>query len=468
MTRNHSSLLETLSEEYARHAPRSLHVHQRATTYLVDGISHPARSLQPFPPAIAHAQGAWLTDEDDHRILDFWQGHYANILGHNPPAIVDAVTEAMAQARGLQGGFTSRSEQEAAELLCQQTGADKCRFTTSGALATMWAAILAQAHTNRHLVLKVGGGWHGGHPWALRGVYYSPDHGYQGVESNGLPDDVSERVLVTSFNDTEMLEECFRNNGDEIACFIVEPFIGMGGMLPASVEFLQAARTLTQQHGALLIFDEVISGFRLRAGDAGALYGIQPDLAIFGKIIGGGMPLAALTGSEQIMALTSRRAGNRVRFSGGTFSAHPGALAAMLAMMQYLVDQEEIIYPHLSALGEHTRLTIEHAFQSEGIRTICTGRSPDTLSGSSLGFTIFPTDEDWRPDCPEDVWDPSRSDVTLRETVLRLALLLEGVHVVHGLGAVSAAHTVDDIEFLGECCQRVASRLRTYFERPGG
>ncbi len=457
--RDYSRLLAAMAEEHRRRSPRCAALQERALRVMVDGGSHTIRLVQPFPPRIARAQGAWLTDADGHDILDFWQGHFANLLGHNPAVITRALAEAFAAGRGLHTGLADELQVEVAELLCRLTGAERVRFTTSGALATMYAIMLACAHTGRSQVLKVGGGWHGAQPWALKGVGYRG--GFSQVDSAGLPARLLEDVLITRFNDPDDLEATFRRSGERIACFIVEPFIGAGGFLPARRDYLQAARELCTRHGALLVLDEVISGFRFRAGDAGSLYAVKPDLAIYGKVMGGGMPVAAVAGRADVLDLVSVRAG-RVKFSGGTYSAHPAAMLAARTMMTHLAEHEAEIYPRLAALGDLTRRTMERAFQEEGIDARCTGYSNEAISGSSIAAVRFPQRPGIRLETPEDVHDPALCDDFLSERVLRLALLLEDVHTVHGLGALSTAHSEADIAFLGEACRRAARRIRPY------
>ncbi len=459
--RDYSRLLAELAEAYTRHSPRSAALHQEARRWMVDGGSHTLRLVEPFPPRIVSARGAWLQDEDGHRILDFWQGHFANLLGHNPEVITSTLARAFGEGFGLQTGMADRLQVETAEILCRQTGAERVRFTTSGSLATMYAIMLARAFTGRELVLKVGGGWHGAQPWGLKGVHFGPQ-GYQGVEGEGFPASVTEQVIVTGFNDPDALQAAFRTYGDRLACFIVEPFIGAGGFIPATPEYLRLARELTEQYGALLIFDEIISGFRFRAGDAGALYGIRPDLATFGKVMGGGMPVAAVAGRAQVLELAGRSQGQRVRFSGGTYSAHPASLLAAKTMMLYLVEHEGEIYPRLAELGELTRRTAEEAFAEEGILARCTGYGNEALPGSSVAAIRFPFREDTPLDTPEALHDPALCDNYLSEELLRLAFLVEDVHTVHGLGAVSTAHTEADIAFFGEACRRVARRIQPY------
>jgi glutamate-1-semialdehyde 2,1-aminomutase len=458
--RDYTQILAELRSAYAARAPKSAALNERAQRVQVDGGSHALRLMQPFPPRIAAANGAWVTDEDGHRMLDFWQGHLANILGHNPKVVTTALSQAFTDGQGLQTGFTERYQVEVAELLCERTGAERVRFTTSGTLATMYAILLARAFTGRDVVMKVGGGWHGAQPWALKGIGFHREQGYQHVETAGLPSAVYEEVVVTRFNDPEMLRDHFRQYGDRVACFIVESFMGAGGFMPATREYLQTARELATQYGAVLIFDEVIAGFRFRAGNTGALYGVQPDLATFGKIIGGGMPVAAVAGCADIMNLAGRAGGSRVKFSGGTYSGHPASMLAAKTMLRYLVEHEVDIYPRLAALGDRIRHILEDAFLDEGIYARCTGWGNDVLPGSSIFMLHFPYQEGHPLAAPDDVFNPAVCDVALNGDVLQLALLLEDVHMMHGHGAVSTAHTEADMVFLEAACRNVARRLK--------
>lgn len=462
--RDYGPLLAELSDAYARHAPASRALNERAQQHLVDGGSHGLRLVEPFPPRIVTAHGAWLTDEDGHRLLDFWQGHMANILGHNPPVVTAELARAFESGFGLQSGFTDRLQVETAEILCRQTGSDRVRFTTSGTLATMYAILLSRAYTGRTLVMKVGGGWHGAQPWALKGISYYAEGatGFQRVESNGVPISVTDKVVVSGFNDADLLRDHFRQFGDQLACFIVEPFIGVGGFKAASAEYLQAARELSDHYGVVLVFDEVIAGFRFRAGNAAALYGVQPDLGTYGKIMGGGMPVAAVAGRKDLLDLAGRNAEPRVRFSGGTYSAHPASLLAARTLMTYLVEHEDELYPRLAGLGERMRRAVVAGFCQEGVLACCTGDPNGVLPGSSMFMIHFPYHEDAPLARPEDWFDPSLYDVALSHKVVDLALMLEGVFMLHSHGAVSTAHTEEDIDFVGEACRRAARRIKPY------
>jgi glutamate-1-semialdehyde 2,1-aminomutase len=460
VNRDYTPLLAELRAAYAHHSPKSAALGHTAEKFLVDGGSHAYRLLQPFAPRIASAHGACITDEDGHEILDFWQGHYANVLGHNPEIVTKEMARAFDEGFGLQSGFTDQLQIETAEILCRQTGSERVRFTISGSLATMYAIFLARAFTDRDLVLKVGGGWHGAHPWGLKGVGFHD--GFRQVESAGIPKAITDEVLVTGYNDAERLKEDFHRHGDELACFIVEPFLGAAGLMPATREYLQIARQLTHQYGALLIFDEVISGFRFRAGDLGALYDIRPDLATFGKAIGGGMPVAAVTGRADIMSLAGREQGSKVKFSGGTYSAHPASMLAAKTYMQHLIAREAEIYPRLADLGNKVRVAVAEAFAQEGIFARFAGEENDVIPVSSLNMLLFPYEENQPLNTPDQVRDPTLCDVNLSEKVLQLALLLENVFIVHGLGSLTTAHDESHIEFLSEACRRAARRFKRH------
>jgi glutamate-1-semialdehyde 2,1-aminomutase len=208
----------------------------------------------------------------------------------------------------------------------------------------------------------------------------------------------------------------------------------------------------------VLIFDEVISGFRFHPGAVSQLYGVQPDLSAFAKIIGGGMPVAAVAGRAELLNLAGRSGG--VKFSGGTYSAHPASMLAAKTMMGYLENNAGEIYPRLAALGQSCRRAVEAAFAAEGLYAVCTGDGNEAVPGSSLGMVHFPYRGGTRFRCPEDNRNPDICDVVLSEKVLQMALLLEDVFVVHGLGSLSTAHAEADIDRLSEACRGAARRIK--------
>lgn len=457
--RDYSPLMKELAEEYRQLSPKSAALQQEALQFLTDGGSNALRTIRPFPPRIVQAKGAWLTDEDGHSILDFWQGHYANVLGHNPEIVTKALARAFDDGFGLQTGFVDRLQCELAEIICKQVGAERIRFTTSGTLATMYAMMLARGFTKRQLVMKVGGGWHGGQPWGLRGVGYHD--GFGNLDSEGLSS-AGEDVFITGFNRPQLLEEHFRTYGDQLACFILEPVIGAGGLMPATREYVTTVRELTEKHGVLLIFDEVISAFRFRAGNVGRLYGVEPDLTTMGKAIGGGMPVAAVVGRGDVMDQAGLDQAVRVKFQGGTFAAHPSSLLAAKTFLSHLIENEKKIYASMVDIARKTRTVVKEAFDDENVYVRFAGDRIDVLPGNSLHMLLFPYEEGLELNVPEEVRNPEVCDIALSENVLQLALLLESVYTVHGLGCTTAAHTEDDLDFLGKACRRAARRVKPY------
>lgn len=432
-----------LEDLYRKKTPRSFVLYKRAEQSLVHGGSHTMRLWHPYPVFPSSASGACIGDVDGNLYLDYWQGHYANILGHNPPLIIKEMRRLMENG-GLHTGFEGDIQIDLAEILLRQAGApgDKIRFTTSGTLAAMYAVMMAKAFTGRSHVLKIGGGWHGASPFLLKGVRHHRTRKFGSGESAGVDEDLLRRIHVTRFNDADDLERVFKSWGDKLACFIVEPFLGVGGFLPASPEYLKAARVLTERHGTVLIFDEVISGFRFGPSGVQKFYGVRPDLSIFGKLIGGGHAVAAVLGSRKIMEWCEDRpaaGGRRVLFEGGTFSGHTAYLKAGAVILRHLVSRADSIYPRLAESGAALREGIEKVFSDEDIDVRCTGRGNEAVPGSSLFMVHFP--RRWTDlKSPEDLLDDRVVDVRLREEILKLALLIHGVHIVHGGGALSTAH----------------------------
>ena len=207
--RDYSKLIAELTDEYTKKSPRSKELNDTAKQHLVDGGSHNLRLSQPFPPRIVTARGGWIQDEDGNDILDFWQGHLANVLGHNPEVVTSELARAFSDRIGLQGGFVDRLQAEVAEILCARTGAEQVRLTTSGTLADMYSVMLSRTFTGREMVLKAGGGWHGAQPWSLKGFGYKAEGGvgFQGLDTEGIPKAVTDDVVVTAYNDCERLRE---------------------------------------------------------------------------------------------------------------------------------------------------------------------------------------------------------------------------------------------------------------------
>ncbi len=457
------ALLQDLIREFKEKHQKSEKLFNKASKFQIMGGSHNLRLFAPYPFYDIRSQGSKVTDLDGHTYVDFWQGHFANILGHNPKIVLDALMAYNREGQGLATGFPGIFQAELAELLLSRISADKIRFTTSGTLATMYAIMLSKAKTKRELIMKVGGGWHGAHPYALKGISVY-DGGFNTVESAGLPEGTDKMIIVTRFNDPQDLEDKFVAYGDQIACFILEPFIGAGGFIFGNLEYLQKAKELCARYGALLILDEVVSGLRFHAGALQSLYNIQPDLSVFGKAIGGGMPISAIAGKEEVMNLCHHEAKTeeRVKMEGGTFSAHPAAMVAGLTFTKFLIANEENIYPRIGKLGEKVRREIEKIFLTYDFNVKCTGNGNSIAKNSSVIGVHFLQKKCERIESPEQVWDPKVCDIVLREKAFKLAMLQEGFNIFHGYGAISTAHTEEEIQASLDAVERIAKKWKTY------
>lgn len=457
------TLMEELVANYKARHRHSEELFSKASQYQIRGGSHNLRLFDPFPFYVINCSGSRIKDVDGNNYTDFWQGHFANILGHNPKFVLDVLKDYFQSGQGLTTGFPDAHQGELAALILGQIKAERMRFTTSGTLATMYAIMLAKAFTQRDLVMKVGGGWHGAHPYVLKGIS-SYEQGFNLIESAGLPAGVDAMILVSRFNDQQDLEQKFRDYGERIACFIIEPFVGAGGFIFAKKEYLQKARELTLNYCSLLIFDEVVSGFRFHPGGVQTLYGIKPDLTVLGKAIGGGMPLSAVVGREDVLRLCGPeiKLEERVKFDGGTFSAHPAAILAGMTYIRYLIDHASDIYPRIGRLGEKVRTAIEEIFSSHGFQVQCTGRGNTIAEHSSLVGVQFLHVNANRVSSPEEVWNPDICDVELREKIFKLAMLEEGFNIFHGYGAVSSSHTEEEIQASLDAVEKIAQRWEKY------
>lgn len=454
-----------LLEEFQRENLKSKELAERARMSMVQGGSHNLRLWSPFCFIVDYAKGAIVKDVDGNEYIDYWQGHYANILGHNPDVLNEASISCHKKGC-LHTGFEDEWEIKLAELILKALEHKnwKVRFTTSGTLANTYACMLALSYTKRDMILKVGGGWHGSTPFLLKGIKFYRGKGFEVIESQGVSSEFGEKIIITRFNDPEDLEDKIKKYGDKIAYFILEPFIGAGGFIPGNTEYLKLARELTEKKGIVLIFDEIISGFRFCASALHKKLNIEPELATFGKIIGGGHAVSAVSGKEEIMKLCSESAPleKRVKFEGGTYSAHPEYMMSGYTLLSYLIENESKIYPQLGKLGKILRDGIEKAFEKENIPVKCSGGDKEGFLFSSFFMPNFFRKKIREIKSPEDVQDEEIVDLNLKEKILKNFLANRGVHVIHGGGAVSYAHDNEHIEKTISVFEEFAHLLRKY------
>lgn len=326
---------------------RSAELFQRARAHMPGGVSSPVRAFGKVggtPRYFSRGEGAWAWDEDGNRYVDFCMAWGPLILGHAHPAVVEAVIRAAKD--GLAFGTAHRHEVALAEAVLEGfLWAERVRFVVSGTEAVQTAVRLARGVTGRPLVLKFSGCYHG-HVDSLL-VRAGSGVVTQGLaDSAGVAPGAAADTLVVPLGDLSAVEEAFRLHGDRIAAAILEPLPANNGLLRQPPGYLQGIRALTRAHGALLIFDEVISGFRLHYGGYGALVGVEPDLVTLGKIVGGGLPVAALLGKA---ALMDQLAPLGPVYQAGTMAGNPVALSAGIATLAQLRDGS--VHARLEALG---------------------------------------------------------------------------------------------------------------------
>jgi glutamate-1-semialdehyde 2,1-aminomutase len=335
----------------------------RAQKSTPGGVNSPVRAFRSVggtPRFITRAEGPYFWDADDRRYIDYIGSWGPAIVGHAHPDVVKAVQDAA--TRGLSFGAPTEGEIQMAELICQLVPSiEQVRLVSSGTEAAMSALRLARGATGRDKIIKFEGCYHG-HADSLLVKAGSGLLTFGNPTSAGVPEDFAKHTLVLDYNNPQQLEDTFKEIGDQIACVIVEPVAGNMNLLPATPEFLQAMRRVCTQYGAVLIFDEVMSGFRVALGGAQAIYDIKPDLTVLGKVIGGGLPVAAFGGRAELMQHLAPLGGV---YQAGTLSGNPVTVAAGLATLKLI--QAPGFYASLTAQTSKLVAGLSAAARAENI-----------------------------------------------------------------------------------------------------
>jgi glutamate-1-semialdehyde 2,1-aminomutase len=343
-----------------RKTEQSRRLQQRAESMIPGGVNSPVRAFQSVggdPPFIVRGKGSHIWDADDNEYIDYIGSWGPLILGHAEPNVLDAIVSAA--CNGTSFGASTPSEADLAELvLAAYPSMQKIRFVSSGTEATMSAIRLARAYTKRKYIVKFEGCYHG-HADALL-VKAGSGVATLGIPgSAGVPEEFTMFTLALPFNNLSAVEHAFHKFKHHIACVIVEPVVGNMGCVPAADDYLVGLRLVTERERSVLIFDEVMTGFRVAFGGAQELYNIKPDLTTMGKIIGGGLPVGAYGGPKEIMDLVAPLG---PMYQAGTLSGNPLAMAAGCAMLKQLRDRKGDIYPRIDKLsGELVHGVIEAA-----------------------------------------------------------------------------------------------------------
>lgn len=318
---------------------RSAELFEKAKQLMPGGVNSPVRAYAPYPFFTKSAHGARLVDVDGNEYIDYCMAYGALLLGHAHPDVVEVVKAQL--DHGSLYGTPTEQEVELAELICQVVpSAEMVRLVTTGGEATMSAIRAARGYTGKKKIIKFEGCYHGAHDSVL--VKAGSGATTFGVPTSlGIPEETTRNTIVVPFNDAEKFEKAVKANKGDLAAVIVEPVIGNIGLVPPREGFLETLRELTEAYDAVLIFDEVITGFRMALGGAQEYYGVTPDMTTLGKVLGGGFPLAAFAGKEEIMRMIAPE--GKV-YQAGTYSGNPISVTAGLAVLKFLCDSGKDFY----------------------------------------------------------------------------------------------------------------------------
>lgn len=414
---------------------------QEAREYIPGGVNSPLRAFKPYPFFVERGEGSHLFDIDGNNYIDYCLAYGPLILGHADEAVVNAL-DAQA-ALGTTYGAPSEGEVTLAkEVVDRIPSAEMVRFVNSGTEATMSAIRVARGFTGRDKIVKFDGAYHGAHDYCLvkggSGAACLPD-------SAGIPVDTTKNTLTVPYNDEEAMTELIKAEGENIACIIMEVVMGNIGFVPPKEGYLEFLRKITEENGILLIFDEVITGFRLSRGGAQEYYGVTPDLTTLGKIVGGGLPMGAFCGKREIMEVTAPLG---PVYQAGTFSGNPMSVQAGIAMLNQLDGDA---YANLAEKGSYLRGAMGDIIEDLGLDI--------TPAGAGSMFQVY-----FNPNEVTNYADAKASDAD-RFLVYFRELLKEGIFIPPSqfeCNFLSTAHTIEDLDKTSAAIEKA---LKIAFEK---
>jgi glutamate-1-semialdehyde 2,1-aminomutase len=431
----------SLTESYLSATPKSAELAERARDLLPSGIAHDGRKTDPYPVYIARAKGPLKWDVDGNQYVDYFGGHGALLLGHNNPTVLAAMHAQL--DRGTHYGSCHELEVRWAALVCNMVpSAERVRFTSSGTEATLMALRLARAATGRTKLLRFRGHFHGWHDHMTSG---HANH-FDGTPTTGVLAGIADQLLLADPNDADGATRVFEQHPD-IAAVIIEPTGASFGKMPIRPAFLKLLRELTWASGTLLIFDEVVTGFRVSPGGVQAALGIIPDMTTLAKILAGGLPGGAVAGRKDVLDLldfaATKAAGKEKIQHPGTFNANPLSAAAGVATLEIIQSTDACA--RANQFGETLRARLNAVLEEE--------RVPWAVHGSYSGFHIYTNPEnapidpatfDAEAHIPQMLGKARGEGVTAK---LRLGLLANGVDINGGpSGTISATHGEAEME----------------------
>ncbi len=353
---------------------KSKQLYEKAKTLLPGGVSSPVRAIKPYPFYTASASGSKITDVDGNEYIDYCMAYGPKILGHAHPRIKQAIVEQLDKG-WLYGTPTDLEVTLADKIASLYPSIDMLRFITTGTEATMSALRAARGFTGKNKFIKMEGGFHGAHDAVLvKAGSGATTHGKP--DSLGIPEDFTRNTLQVPYNDIEAMTDIIESNKDDMAAVIIEPVMGNIGPILPDGDYLKDVRKVTEENDVVLIFDEVITGFRLAMGGAQEYFGVTPDMTTLGKIVGGGMPIGVFGGKREIIEMVSPSGGV---YQAGTFSGNPASAAAGIAVLDVL--EKENVHKTLNATGDMVRARLSDIVSDLGLDY--------NVSGIASMFKIF-------------------------------------------------------------------------------
>jgi glutamate-1-semialdehyde 2,1-aminomutase len=438
----------TIDDAFRKRFARSAELYQRSRRVIAGGITHDSRNFSPFPIYIERADGSHKWDVDGNELIDHWMGHGALLLGHNHPQVSAAVAEQV--RKGTHYGACHELEVAWAEQIVRMIpSAEWVRFTMSGTEATMLAMRDARAFTGREKIVRFAGHFHGWHDYAMAG--YQPP--FDTPTSTGVPRAVAESMLVAYPNTIDSVRELLDANPGQVAAVILEPGGGSNGIIPTNVQFLENLRLLTAERGLVLIFDEVITGFRYSPGGAQQVYGVTPDLTTLAKVVAGGLPGGAVVGKQDILQVQTFKGDlQHDRFERvlqqGTFNANPLSAAAGLTALHIVA--EGWATEQANQAGEQLRSGLREILELRGVAGAVLGEASvfQILLGEGMQDAVETTDVQRLM--------AGRGAVN----TLRKAMLLNGIDLMRSGGFTSIVHQDEEISKTVEAFGRSLEALQ--------
>jgi len=435
--------LKNYISEYKRKTKKSAKLFSLSKKYHINGVSHNIRFFEPYPFVTKAGRGKYLIDVDSNKYVDYWMGHWALVLGHSPDPVKKELRKQLDSS--WMHGTVNENTIRLSEII-QKTipVAEKIRYVVTGTEATMYATRIARSVTEKKIIAKIDGGWHGYTSELLKTVNWP----FSESESSGL---LNEKHIVSlPYNDLEKSLAILKKVRKDLAGVIIEPLLGGGGCIPATKDYLKGVQEFVHKNNSLFLLDEIVTGFRFRFGCLYPTMKLDPDIVTLGKIVGGGMPIGVMVGKKEIMEIANasiQKKSKRSYVGGGTFSANPATMTAGYTTLSQLKKNRGALYSKINKLGDLARKQLTKVFDG---RVITTGMG-------SLFMTHFT-----KKGISEitNAAQSAKCDSKILQKYHFEMIANDGIFFLPGkLGAISVAHTSSDIKSMISASARISEKI---------